>query len=220
MRILKSLSPTSSSSRALFGVLFLRSLQAGECNGLDEHTFSMNSHRRRHLTLQNRAPRHLLHEIVFAVNQRNTVNLEYELLERSTPESSKYQQWMTFEEVGDFTSNLYGADMIKDWLKDSNATVTWESIHSDYIKATAPLHVWESLFDTTFYEWEDTGRKGIHSSSSNRGKPANLILAKEYTIPENMRLHLFAAFNTVQVGRSQNCESVKSLSLSNSPCGP
>ena len=194
----KSFPSASSSCGALLGVLLFWAMEVRKCNGIDKYTFSMNSHRKIHLTLQNRASHLLLHEIVFAVNQLNTANLENELLERSTPENPKYQQWMTFEEVGRFTSNAHGAEMIKAWLKSSNATVTWESVHSDYIKATAPLHIWESLFDTIFYEWEDNGRIGTQFASSKRSYP-NLILAQEYTIPKNMREHLAAAFNTVQV---------------------
>lgn len=201
VRFSNSFPGASSSCRALLGALLVWAMDVKICNGIDKYTFSMNRHRGRHLTLQNRASHHLLHEIVFAVNQLNTENLEYELLERSTPDNSKYQQWMTFEEVGRFTSNVYGAEMIKAWLKDSNATITWESVHSDYIKATAPLHVWESLFDTIFYEWEDNGRIETLSTSSKRRHP-NLILAKEYTIPMSMREHLAAAFNTVQVNCS------------------
>jgi Pro-kumamolisin, activation domain len=178
-----------------------------ECFGADNHSGRMNVHRQEHLVLRNRAPRDLLHEIVFAVRQRNSENLEAELLERSSPESPMYQQWMTFEQVGDFTSNPVGAEKIKDWLQQSNATVTWTSLHSDYIKATATVQVWEYLFSTVFHEWEDTGRAQYMKSRRSPAasidgeveKPSWLILAKEYTIPMHMREHLETAFNTVQV---------------------
>ena len=155
--------------------------------------------------LQNRAPYDKLHEVVFAVRQRNTENIEAELIERSTPESSRYQKWMTFEEVGDYTSNLHGAKTIRKWLSESNATVTWESLHSDYIKATAPIQIWERLFSTTFHEWEDKGRtedtpeQSPSSASEETDKPPLLILAKEYTIPAHMLPHVETVFNTVQV---------------------
>lgn len=172
-----------------------------ECDGADKHTFSMNSHRQEHLILHNRAPTHLQHEIIFAVNQRNMDKLESELISRSTPESSNYQEWLTFDEVGEMTSNPYAATQIKNWLLMHNATVTWESIHSDYIKATAPILIWESLFNTEFFEWEDKGRAQYFSGRdilNRKNRKTRLLLAKEYTIPILMREHMSAAFNTVQ----------------------
>ena len=194
---------------ALFGFLLIWSMKLKECNGIDKYKILMNSHRQEHLTVQSRAQPDYLHEIVFAVNQKNTENLEAALLDRSTPEHSLYQKWMTFEEVGEFTSNPYGAGMIKEWLRNNNATITWESIHNDYIKATASIQIWEYLFDTIFYEWHDTGKseyfgaRGFQSFNNlknlKRRESEKLILATEYTIPEIMRRHMGAAFNTVQV---------------------
>ena len=187
------------------GCLLILNLCSVSCLGSDDRTDVLNAHRQEHLVLQNRAPLDKLHEVVFAVRQRNTENIEDELIERSTPESPKYQQWLTFEEVGDYTSNTHGATTIKKWLSGSNATVTWESLHSDYIKATAPVHVWENLFSTTFHEWEDKGRtedtseQSSSSASEETLKPPSLILAKEYTIPLHMREHVETVFNTVQV---------------------
>ena len=180
-------------------------LGAITCYGSDDRTDILNAHRQEHLVLQNRAPHDKLHEVVFAVRQRNTENIESELIERCTPESSRYQQWMTFDEVGEYTSNRHGAETIKKWLSESNATVTWESLHNDYIKATAPVHIWEHLFATTFHEWEDKGRSEETSGQSSStasveiDKPPSLILAKEYTIPTHMRPHVETVFNTVQV---------------------
>lgn len=188
---------------ALLG--FLRCIESGS---FSDHRFTMNSHRQEHLIQQGRAPQDLMHEVVFAVRQKNTENLEAELLERSSPESPKYQQWMTFDEVGNFTSNPVGAGVIKDWLVLNNATVTWESLHNDYIKATAPVQIWEYLFSTEFHRWEDTGRTQYTSSRApntftekERAEHQStlIILAKEYTIPKSIRVHLETAFNTVQV---------------------
>ena len=75
----------SASWRALLGVLLVWAMEVRKCNGID-YTFSMNSHRGIHLTLQNRASHHLLHETDLALNELNSASLEYELLERSTPE--------------------------------------------------------------------------------------------------------------------------------------
>jgi subtilase family serine protease len=192
----------------LLRVVLVVYLREHECDSVVDHRFTMNSHRQEHLVQQGRAPQDLIHEVVFAVRQKNTENLEAELIERSTPESPKYQQWMTFDEVGNFTSNPVGAGMIKDWLVLNNATVTWESLHNDYIKATAPVQVWEYLFSTEFHQWEDTGRTQYTSSRApnlftekQRAEHQStlLVLAKVYTIPKSVREHLETAFNTVQV---------------------
>ena len=66
---------------------------------------------------------HVQHEVVFAVQQRNIDYLEAEVLERSTPGSPKYQQWMSFEEVGKLTSNQAGAQAIIDYISMLGAEV-------------------------------------------------------------------------------------------------
>ena len=202
------------SNGMLFRIALLVLFRSNECDSVVDHRFTMNSHRQEHLIQQGRAPQDLMHEVVFAVRQKNTENLEAELLERSTPESPKYQQWMTFDEVGNLTSNPVGAEMIKDWLVLNNATVTWESLHNDYIKATAPVQTWEYLFSTEFHQWEDTGRTQYTSSRAPNlfsekqqaeHQSTLLVLAKEYTIPKNIREHLETAFNTVQVKLLHSC---------------
>eukprot|EP01032_Pedospumella_encystans_P031855 gene31855-35958_t len=38
------------------------------------------------------------HELVFAVVQKNTEVLEEQLMQRSTPGTDHYQQWMSYEQ--------------------------------------------------------------------------------------------------------------------------
>ena len=207
------------SKEMLLRILLVALVGTSRCDSVTDHRFTMNSHRQEHLIQQRRAPQDLLHEVVFAVRQKNSEHLEAELLERSTPESPKYQRWMTFDEVGDFTSNPVGAGIIKDWLILNNATITWESLHNDYIKATAPVQVWEYLFSTEFHEWEDTGAQDMSSKAPDRfteeqraaHQSTFLILAKEYTIPIGIREHLETAFNTVQVNTSLLCMKITVL---------
>lgn len=168
-------------------------------DGADKHTIRMNSHRHRNLVLQNRAASTSLHEIVLAVRQKNLDIIESELLDRSTPGHLNYQKWLSFSQVGILTSNTFGAAKIKDWLTKNNASITWVSAHSDYIKATAKVEVWEYLFSTVFHEWiEISDQMDSHESRERYLKSSPYVLAKEYTIPASMRVHLSAAFNTVQ----------------------
>jgi subtilase family serine protease len=130
------------------------------------------------------------HEVIFAVNQKNLDQLERTVLERSTPGNSMYQKWMTFDEVGRLISNPAAHSAVLDWLTAYPAVrVTWKSRRGEYIKASASLSVWEELFDTQFYEWEDTheGQAGKHH------------LADHYGLPEHLQEHVTAVFGTVQV---------------------
>jgi hypothetical protein len=56
-------------------------------------------HRLNDFTQHGRAHSSLQHEVVIAVKQRNLDVLEGLLMERSTPGTSTYQQWLSFEEV-------------------------------------------------------------------------------------------------------------------------
>jgi hypothetical protein len=42
-----------------------------------------------------RSPNDLSHEVVIAIKKNNLDILEKEVLERATPDNSKYQSWMT-----------------------------------------------------------------------------------------------------------------------------
>jgi subtilase family serine protease len=130
------------------------------------------------------------HEVVFAVHQNNMDILERMVAERSTPGSSYYQQWMTFDEVGALISNPVGTVSILEWLGQYPLVdVTWKSKRGEYIKASAPLSVWEGLFATEYYEWQDT----------HEGQARKHHLADHYSLPEHLKQHVSAVFGTVQV---------------------
>ena len=133
------------------------------------------------------------HNLVFAIKQRNLVELDQLLVERSTPGNPLYQQWLNFEEVGQMTSNPDGAKAVEDWLAENNIEVSWKSAHSDYIRATAKISQWEQMLNTKFYEFEDQSR--VKSSKKNRV----MHRATEYSLPEHVAPHLHTVFNTVQV---------------------
>jgi hypothetical protein len=168
-------------------------------NGVNDHIKVMNSQQRRNLVISDRASSISSHEIIFAVRQKNLDIIESELLDRSDPEHSNYQKWLSFSEIGLLTSNKFGAAKIKDWLVINNASITWESVHSDYIKATAKIEVWEYLFNTVFHEWnENVEHMRLNERREFYFKSFPLVLAEEYTIPASIRMHLSAAFNTIQ----------------------
>ncbi len=147
---------------------------------------------RQTFTLHSKPETDHAHEIVFAVKQRNLDILDSMLMERSTPGGDKYQQWMTFEEIGALTSNLEGAAAIKAWLSASGVQVTWESAHKDYIKARASVAVWDELLSASFHLWQDASLKG-HKDESKL-----FVRTAEYSIPAELEQHIDAVFNTVQ----------------------
>jgi len=135
-----------------------------------------------------------MHELVFSVQQKNLVEFDKMLLERSTPGNPLYQKWFTFEQVGQITSNPEGAEEVTKWLKANNIPVTWSSAHQDYLKASAPISKWEELLNTKFYQWEDHTRATMKDESHRK-----MHRAETYSLPEEVKSHLFAVFNTVQV---------------------
>ncbi len=68
--------------------------------------------------------------------------------------------------------------------------MTWVATRKEYLKATAPVGVWEKLFDTKFYHWTDQNPHALGKESSVR--------ALEYSIPEELAPHIEHVFNTVQ----------------------
>ena len=134
-----------------------------------------------------------MHELVFAVKQKNLDEFDKVLLERSTPGSKMYQKWLSFDEVGAMTSNPSGAAAVQDWLKANNIAVSWQSAHQDYIRASAPISKWEQLLNTKFYKWEDKTRPRA------KGHARMMHRAEHFSLPEEMTTHLSTVFNTVQV---------------------
>ena len=74
-----------------------------------------------------------LHKLVFAVKQNNFIEADALLMERSTPGSSRYQEWLTFEEMDELTSNIEGAAAVLNWLAENGVTVMDTTMHFEYI---------------------------------------------------------------------------------------
>lgn len=91
------------------------------------------------------------------------------------------------------TSNVEGAKAVEEWLAENNIQVSWKSVHSDYIRATAKISQWEQMLNTKFFQYEDKSR--VKSSQKNRV----MHRAVEYSLPEHVAPHLHTVFNTVQV---------------------
>ena len=135
--------------------------------------------------------RSTMHEVVIAVAQSNLDILETMLIDRSSPHSASYQKWLTFEEVGDLISNHEANTAIRQWLGNIHGTkVTWTSPRGEYMKVEAPIHVWESVLQTTFHIWTDT---------SDHQDEISHVYAESYSIPSHLEDHIASIFNTIQI---------------------
>lgn len=144
----------------------------------------------------NRSPPNWNHEVVIAIQKKNMDYLEEAVLQRASPESAMYQQWMTYEEVGRIIENIPAFERVRDWLLAKGITITWVSNRRDYIKASAPIHQWEDLLHTQFYEHEDRSipLHKLHKNTHNRVHRAN-----EYSLPSELSSDdVYAILNTVQ----------------------
>ena len=108
----------------------------------------------------------------------------------SDPNSPNYRQWLTIDQVNSYTANDVASEAVVHWLAESNIHVSWQSVHSGFIGASAPIHIWEKLLNTTFYHCHDNRRSK---------KQVRIHRSQEYWIPLNLKNHISAIFNTVQV---------------------
>ena len=128
------------------------------------------------------------HEVIFAVKQRNIDKLEQLLHEVSNPKSKLYGKHKSRREISDMTTNHASAQHILQYLQNQNVAVSKVSKHKDFITATAPIHIWENVFDAQFYDFESVD-----------GTSENVMRALEYSLPDYIEEHVHAVFNTVQL---------------------
>jgi subtilase family serine protease len=128
--------------------------------------------------LQRKSAPNKIHQVVIAIHQNNLDVLEDMLMERSHPNSTLYQNWLSVDEIHQLTRDDIAYDKIINWLATNNVNIVWTSPHQDYIKASAPIYMWESLLSAQFYEWKDIGQEhGIvqhYDRSYNYSIPGHL----------------------------------------------
>lgn len=134
-----------------------------------------------------------VHELVFAVQQRNLQHLEQVLIDRSSPGGPLYQQWLTFDEVGDIIANDDGARKTADWLTDHGAEIVWISQRKEFIKAQATVAVWNELLNAEFSELEDT------SAFSSASATNDVHRTQQFSLPAHIHPHVSAVLNAVQI---------------------
>ena len=68
--------------------------------------------------------------------------------------------------------------------------VLHQTIHGEYIRASAPVHIWEDIFETTFREYEIKTKAAM--------SPRTVIRSERYSLPIELHDHILTVFNTVQ----------------------
>merc|ERR1712166_1200428 len=129
----------------------------------------------------------LTHQLLFCVKQNNIPELKRLLESVSDPSSPRFQQYLSFSQVGDILNNTQGVTAVVDWLTAAGANVTSITSRGEYISASAPLAVWSQLLDTEFYTV-------THVASSDRINRCNA-----YSLPHFIAQHVQSVAYTTQL---------------------
>merc|ERR1711935_694157 len=127
------------------------------------------------------------HELLFCVKQNNLPKLKSLLESVSDPSSPRFQQYLSFSQVGDILNNTQGVTAVVDWLTASGANVTSVTPRGEYISASAPLALWSQLLNTEFYTMR-------HMQSSHRISRCNA-----YSLPHSSAQHVLSVAYTTQL---------------------
>ena len=145
----------------------------------------------KHMSNVGPSPADMTHEVIFAVQLNNLDVLEDLVLELATPGSLSYQQWMSTEQVNELVGNPSAVANITSWLDSSNILyqVTY---HPRFVKAQAPISVWETLFNTTYYEW------AVSQDPLDPTQTTNVHRSSSLSLPAELAEHVFTVFNTCE----------------------
>ena len=144
-----------------------------------------------HMSNVGPSPAGMTHEVIFAIQLNNLDVLEDLVLELATPGSSSYQQWMSAEQVNELVGNPSAVANITNWLDNSNIPyqVTY---HPRFVKAQAPISVWETLFNTTFFEW------AVSQDPLDPTQITNVHRSSSLSLPAELAEHVLTVFNTCE----------------------
>ena len=134
-------------------------------------------------------PTHV-HEVIFAVEQKNMDVLEIILNDVSNPSSANYGQHMSGEQVAALTMNPESRDAVINYLYANGASVTAESLYGEFITANAPISLWNKVFNTEF--------KLFHQRQVD-GEVLHKVRAESFSIPKELNEHVFGVINVIEM---------------------
>ena len=131
-----------------------------------------------------------IHEVIFAIQMRNMDELTLMLHDISDPDSPNYGQHLKREEMHDLISNPEACTEVTSYLHASGATSVSESLGCQYITAEAPIGVWEKMFATDFFVFQQTHLNG---------ETHEVVRAEHYSVPREIHDHIEAVMNTIEM---------------------
>lgn len=147
------------------------------------------------------------HSVVFATANKNVEELTEVLHDVSNPSSVNYGKHWTKQKVVDFTFNREAYEAVMNFISSTDeVVVNAQTLHGEYIFATAPVHVWEKMFGTTFHVYVVEGK--------------HIIRAEEYSLPAALHNHVSTVLNTVQFHPPNMLEKKKAQKPIPSSQGP
>jgi subtilase family serine protease len=156
---------------------------------------------RSHFVKLDRVNPNELHEVIFSMKHNNLDKLEELVLSRSTPGNENYLKWLTYDELGDMITNHESHDNVERILLEYNHNIgdkkiqiTFKSNHKEFIKALAPIYIWERILNTKFYYFND-----LHQRINNDEDIYKHRRSLEYSLPSELYDHVDVVFNTIQI---------------------
>lgn len=143
----------------------------------------------KHLSKGNRTTSSQKHEVMFAIKQQNLENVHKILMDVSDPNNINYGKHLTREELASLTANLEATKVLQTYLNINGATIIKKTKNGDYITASAPIAIWEKLFNAEFFDFVNHDTK----------TPVIYARALEYSIDEELIPYVEAVFHTVQL---------------------
>ena len=131
-----------------------------------------------------------IHEVIFVLQQRNIDELTRILHDVSDPMSPNYGNHLSGEQVGAMTMNPEAREAVVTYLNLNGATITAETLHSEFITATAPISVWNKVLDTQFMSF--------HQRQID-GDIEEIVRAERYSVPIELDEHVDCVMNTIEM---------------------
>jgi tripeptidyl-peptidase-1 len=156
------------------------------------HVFKrrITGHSRLGIAKRSRVSPEINHEVIFVMKQRNMEELKRILYDVSDPYSINYGKHKTRQQVANLTANPISHDYLVSFLTSIGATVVSETLSGEYIKANAPIRLWEEMFQTEFFTFHRT-QDADHIDA--------FVRAEYYYLPASLDSHVQCVFNTVQM---------------------
>jgi tripeptidyl-peptidase I len=144
-----------------------------------------------------------VHEVVFAVKSRNMEELTRILHDVSDPHSQNYGMHMKKEEIDNLISNPEACTQLTAYLHANGATSLSETPGGGYITAAAPITVWERIFKTEFFVFQQTHLNG---------ETHEVVRAEHYSVPTDIHDYVDAVINTIEMPILAHKKPKKSMS--------